>query len=222
MNFKDKCISCNSTENLNTSTQVNVYNNKVEVSICDNCVEKANFPKIISMVKKRYEVLEKIKAAAYKFGYKLVPIGQESKTVHKDKLEAIIPEEPTVNKKTVTRQTSKRDSDGNLVTVTNKAKIDGKDVEITESIESQEVKTATGNNIKIPKKSVGDLGESDIVFVKKSDKDIQNRFKTIRQQSEDGQYSDGYRIKTCPLCSGTKVSMGKTCPKCNGEGEIMI
>jgi len=82
------------------------------------------------------------------------------------------------------------------------------------------VKNKLGAGIEIPTKIVGDAGTTCVTIVPTSDKEIQERFKSLNEDGR-GIYGD---LGECLLCNSTGFSKvaqdgdNPPCPRCNGKG----
>lgn len=228
----DCCIICGTNDNLNTELTITVDDDRVVVRLCDEHAESTT-PK---MAKDKYLIK---KAEIDEFIKKAEEMGlQVSLPSSNKKLAAA---------KKISPQAPSQTNDQGMISASEAAKYyEGRTIEIdggesatiNESQRSQEdgqvriskVPGPLDSQVDIPTYKRDKMGTTSIRVIKGfSDKDLQNRFKTMAgmTMSEESNMCDGYTTRDCMMCSGSgiiNIGRGNTkqCPKCNGTGTIDI
>jgi hypothetical protein len=241
----NKCIFCNTIENITTSMQVSTSNGlKSTVWICSQHEDDASPKAIRELVDKRDKMVADFEKQAAELGFKLVPTNtniiiassEQPKQIqpeHIDGPKQIIKTPPVVKSQKKTMQPivtpTTVSGHGNVEqhnsynTASPVSLKDGTMVDAPAIIE-HEVQTINGRSsvpITIPKKIVGEDGVTQINIVDTGgDKALQQRFKEITNTTEQISFSKGYKTHDCTFCNGTGISRinKQTCPKCNGKG----
>ena len=90
---------------------------------------------------------------------------------------------------------------------------------ITEHIEEQVI-SAHGGQMTIPKKIKHNIGTTLINVVKTDDKMLQERFRRAAANSMKDEHND--KMQECTHCNGTGVGANtRPCPRCNGSGILV-
>jgi hypothetical protein len=238
MRLTNKCLVCNSTENLNTTMKIKVQDHEVEIALCDTHEETS--PKHArELVASKISEFEELKKRMQEFG---VSVGEQEtpKPAPKPLLQApkpqIIKRPPVTAQKPLIVETTTDDSlagepikqeqsinTAAEITNTIKKQDPTKEVKIPKVVEaeSQTIQRG-GGQISIPKKiKTDDGGVTDITIVETTNEDLQRRTKQLDVSiNPDGHsFRKGYNMKECLLCrSAGKLKNGQTCPKCKGSG----
>jgi transcription elongation factor Elf1 len=237
MRLTNKCLVCNSTENLNTTIKIKVQEQEVEVALCG--MHEETSPKHArELIATKLIEFDELKKKMQEFG---VSVGEQEAKPTSRPLQAPKPQikRPVAAQKPLIIETTTDDSfvgesvrqeqSINTVaeitnTITNIKKKDStKEVRIPRVIEAESQMIQRGGGaISIPKKiRTDDGGVTDIIIVETSDEDLQKRAKQMDPNTNPRAHSfkDGYNVKECPLCrSAGKLKNGQTCPKCKGSG----
>lgn len=216
-----KCIICLTDEKLNTHMKVEVDNETYQVHLCDEHAETTTMGQVVKKVKEIKDRLKNAVQLAIDLGISIPEIN--AKPVPPP-VSTIVPASamPDLNIVTDSPETPTPDR----VVVPNKITRNAAPIKLSDQeeincdteIELQEVEVR-GGKIKIPKRTEGEAGVSDIKIINVDDKTIQDQFKRIKSQADSGSLGNGY-AQNCRACNGTGTHpiLKTTCPKCGGMG----
>lgn len=246
MKLDNKCIVCGSSLDLNTILNIVIDEVKYSVAICDKHSDDTTPKQVKELVLKRIDILNNLICGLKDFGINISDLGTISVAAKDDKIDKKIDEqksEPIDNKsvKLVKKERipTVRVISGNIeghnikgnesiktedvinetINKLNK-KLDIKIVKpITEHIEEQVI-SAHGGKMTIPKKIKHNIGTTLINVVPTSDKMLQERFKRIANNSMRDEHES--KMQECIKCNGTGVGANtKPCERCGGSGIII-
>lgn len=234
----NKCIFCDSIENLTSSIQITTKLGAKTVHICQSHEETAS-PKLVrEAVEQRESTIVELERKAAEIGYTLVPI---SKIVTQESIKtATMPEQEQrqakpqavpvktlrkVNVRPVNVPIVAKGANGDVNLDSHQPYDISDDAPGIIEHEEQTISGRAGTPTAIPKKIVSEAGTTEINVVNTGgDKALQERFKALAHGSQSNvkspDFRSGYAIRECAVCRGTGTTKigNKTCPKCNGSG----
>lgn len=244
----NKCIYCNTSDNLTTSMQVtSSHGTKMSVWVCNTHEDNASPKQIRELVDKKESMLLEFEKQAAELGYKLVPLNQLM-VVESPKVEAqsqhVQPEHINGQKQGIKPLPAVKPQKKTMQPVVTNTTVEGlgaveqhssydtskpvalKDGTIVEApvVMEHELQTVTGRGgvpISIPKKIAGNDGTTQINIVDTGgDAALQQRFREITGSKEAQSFSKGYKTRDCTFCNGTGINRisKDKCPKCGGKG----
>ncbi|MDP1712590.1 MAG: hypothetical protein Q8K86_09045 [Candidatus Nanopelagicaceae bacterium] len=215
------CVFCGIMTNLNTVMKLPTVSGDKEVKICDEHAQNAT----IKSIRKAYESKDKdlkkltrLMKEAEMLGYKLVPKNQ------KIEVAKIIPPipgrqtaRPVISLPAITSVSAPPGADASRpeerVSVSSR---DGQQV-ISHTTEAQVLTSNTRGGITLPKKIVGNTGETNIHIVNTND--------SIKMEKGevDRSFARQSHVRECSPCRGTGMLREDTiCPRCGGKGMVML
>jgi hypothetical protein len=243
------CLFCGTQEKLVIDVTMSLVEGEPPVAVC-LCEQHKNKTQISALKKaylKKRQAIEKLKQQAKQYGFDVLdsqpaqaPRPQAAPASKPQPAPSIVrikpQEQPASDPATPSGPIVAREKQrfANVPTDPVEApriaahEIDPKKAPRVFSTTEQVVERGDGLPIKIPKKIVGEAGETDIRVIQTGgDAAMQTRLKNLKQALDQNDtahifHSDGYALRTCTLCQGkgkTAIN-GQICPKCNGAGEI--
>ena len=244
----NKCVYCDSTENLNVQMTIPYKDNKVTVWVCDQHAEDASVKsaKVAYEDKQRKidEFLEQAKSLGIEVqeGPSGLVLVRDNKPKPQSQLRAqpIIQQEDMVGEDVVDTAKLERSLQsvggstefGNIESHTAYRVSGERDVLPSEVLQGKAkltvVEGRSGAPIAIPSKRVDGTGTTQIRIIKKeNDQSLQRRFKHMADNSMQDRtpnFAQGYSSSTttCPICRGDGTVSNQMCPKCDGNGIIPL
>lgn len=191
------------------------------VGICKQH-EDSSLKTIKKAASKQSTALKKLEEVAANLGYKLVPINdaaEESRVTQRKPeapREAGIPvKEDHSRNRTISLPSPKVSASSEIGASMAPHRVDVKDesgnVPRDQIVEAQTLTTAT-RKVVLPKRMVGNTGQTDIVVVQTND--------AMLDRETEKQFK-AYGVKECSVCNSQGVlAGGKQCPRCGGKGMI--
>jgi len=247
MKFDDKCIECETTNNLNTFVKLTIDKKIQSVAVCDDHLDLSISDikeAVLGKVSKLISLLKEMKSLGFDIS-ELVS-GKVS-TVKKPEPEPEPKSEPEPEPKSepepepksepeskpkITKVNMRKTRQIRSITgqgvgghssydidnlVNREAKASGGKVPVVEEVELQTVTGKGGIPIQIPKKIKESTGDTEIRIIKTDNSLID------KGKKDDRTFSDSYHVEHCSLCNGTGASKWKghdVCPRCKGAGTI--
>jgi len=231
------CVYCNSTENLNTSFNIAINDEKVSVAICDDCSEEATIKTAREAYSKKQTEIEEILKKAKELGLDLsqTSSGLTIATAAQPKLETpTVPlaevaetpkvdlnlDDPDVVSTTVVDAASSKgmvstggNAGGQMIDSLSSHSMNEVRQQLGEEATKGYAKMAMvegreGHQLAIPQKRVDGMGTTRISIRKtEDDRSLQERTKRMAQD-ENVDFRGGYS------------NASRVCPFCNGDMEI--
>ena len=192
--------------------KVEVDGEMYQVHLCDEHAEATTMSQITKKVKEIKDKLRNAVQLAIDLGISIPEINTKPMTVGVMPDLNIIPDTMS----NVTPAPSLVETPNKIVRKPVPIKLsDQEEINCDTEIELQEVEVK-GGKIKIPKRTEGEAGVSDIKIINVNNDVIQDRFKKL-----NGDPGASYS-QNCRACNGTGTHpiLKKSCPKCGGSGLI--
>jgi hypothetical protein len=240
IDLSNKCIFCDSEQNLNTTMNVKIDDTEYKVSVCTAHEDGASPKAIRQIVQEKAGEIEKIKQMAAKYGLKLEEPPRKT-TAQPSGHKLIYPgmKKQEIKAPQPQLQEPPAEPDNQEVPIqevdqSNTAVVERHDSYSLNSNKSpkvvtsknQVVKTESGREIVVPSVIFDDNGGKTSIKIVNTggDKALQSRFKELAEASKGSRgpdFRNQYSVRDCNICGGSGVSRTdkkKTCPKCGGDG----
>ena len=243
INFSvDKCVQCESANDLNTFVNFIIDGKKIAVGVCDSHLD-ISISKVRGIIVDKRNKLLKLIEEMKSLGLDVSIIAgnnvsvAEKKGVKQVEVESEVEVEPEVKVNKIAKKVNKKMANTRSISgegadrfstydvdsmVGKEAKAAGCAVPVVEEIELQVVAGKGGVPVQIPKRVKDSIGSTEIHIVPTSNKMIDHG--KFDERSFAGSYDAAAHargFKECNLCSGTGESHSKghsVCPKCKGTG----